>query len=594
MNTKSKLKNFIYLIPLILIGCFVPLIVHFKEIPLNDFYFYHWKGNKVHWDLYSYYKAVFVIKLSLIALAFMFIKLYFEKKEIKRLRIYIPIAIYTIMVLLSTIFSEYSDVALNGFIDRFEGCLVIVSYIVILFTAVNTIDSEKDVKNVTVFLIIGACIACVIGVSELFGKGLLFTEIGKRIMLFGKYDSLGKTITTSRAPHEIYSTLYYKNFTGSYMCIFFLMTFGLFIVSENKKVKILLGCVCALVFSNLLGCLSRAGWTGSIFGVIVLIIMFRKKLRKNKFYILSEVLVFIFVFIGVNHVNGGKLLHQTKRMDIEYERQGSSKKNYEISSQGTLLNIKENNIGLNLFIDLGDSIVFYDNNKNKLNVKLDKKNNSVMIDDDKYKDYSFKIVPVNNEKILIFQKGGLKINFVTDNGEVKYVNNLGIEYDIKKVDKINIGKWEKFASGRGYIWSRSVPLLKDTLLLGHGPDTFLLYFPQNDVNGKLNGLGDPYIIVDKPHNMYLQQGINTGVISLIAFLVTMLMYIIQSIKIYFKSKFEDTYSKVGVCMLFSVVGYLVAGFFNDSIVCVAPVFWLILGIGIVCNSMLEQKQNIVY
>ena len=45
---------------------------------------------------------------------------------------------------------------------------------------------------------------------------------------------------------------------------------------------------------------------------------------------------------------------------------------------------------------------------------------------------------------------------------------------------------ESFASSRGYIWSRTIPLLKETLFIGTGADTFVIAFPQDDYIGKIN------------------------------------------------------------------------------------------------------------
>ena len=63
---------------------------------------------------------------------------------------------------------------------------------------------------------------------------------------------------------------------------------------------------------------------------------------------------------------------------------------------------------------------------------------------------------------------------------------------------------EKLGSMRAYIWSRSIPMLKDNLILGSGPDTFVYRFPQNDLIGLYYAYGTPNTIVDKPHNLYLQ------------------------------------------------------------------------------------------
>ena len=40
----------------------------------------------------------------------------------------------------------------------------------------------------------------------------------------------------------------------------------------------------------------------------------------------------------------------------------------------------------------------------------------------------------------------------------------------------------------------------------------------------------------------------------------------------------------------AIIGYLGAGFFNDSIVSVAPIFWVLFGVGVAVNQ-LNRKQT---
>lgn len=165
-------------------------------------------------------------------------------------------------------------------------------------------------------------------------------------------------------------------------------------------------------------------------------------------------------------------------------------------------------------------------------------------------------------------------------GRLSLAANLHLSYDdVDDIEKVGFERQERFGSGRGYLWSRSIPLIKNTLIIGHGPDTFAMTFPQHDLAGKINGLDTATVIVDKPHNWYLQLAINTGVISLIAVLVMLGWYWIGSIKKWYKDK-GDLDHLIGVAALGSVTGYCITAFFNDSNVSVAPVFWIVLGIGI--------------
>jgi len=46
---------------------------------------------------------------------------------------------------------------------------------------------------------------------------------------------------------------------------------------------------------------------------------------------------------------------------------------------------------------------------------------------------------------------------------------------------------------------------------------------------------------------------------------------------------------VGVGIMVAFVGYAISGLFNDSVVSVAPVFWILLGMGISINLKLKNK-----
>lgn len=103
------------------------------------------------------------------------------------------------------------------------------------------------------------------------------------------------------------------------------------------------------------------------------------------------------------------------------------------------------------------------------------------------------------------------------------------------------------------------------------------------------------MFVDKPHNLYLQIGLDYGVIALIAFLFMIFVYLFDSIKLYaFKEKYVHS-QILGISNALGIIGYLFAGFFNDSLISVAPVFWIVFGTGIAINYInrrtLGEKNN---
>ena len=92
-----------------------------------------------------------------------------------------------------------------------------------------------------------------------------------------------------------------------------------------------------------------------------------------------------------------------------------------------------------------------------------------------------------------------------------------------------IRKYGTAGSGRGYIWTRSLQMVSQTIFLGHGPDTFALFFPNYDPYKVF--YSQPQTLIDKPHNMYLQIWLNLGGLAALAFLAMAGLHAIRSFKI---------------------------------------------------------------
>ena len=129
-------------------------------------------------------------------------------------------------------------------------------------------------------------------------------------------------------------------------------------------------------------------------------------------------------------------------------------------------------------------------------------------------------------------------------GTSSYQNGLSqkiyrIYNPFKKLDRLReipaAGFEDKlhFASRRGYIWSRTFPLLSKHLLLGSGPNTFVYEFPNDDYVGMKN-VGYDGSTVTKPHNMFMQIFVQTGLLSLLAFLALYGFYFAECMKLYWK------------------------------------------------------------
>lgn len=181
--------------------------------------------------------------------------------------------------------------------------------------------------------------------------------------------------------------------------------------------------------------------------------------------------------------------------------------------------------------------------------------------------------------------------FVDRASEFKISKLAGVETAPKTpIDKL-IVNYGGFASGRGYIWLRSLEMMKHTVLIGHGADTFTMYFPKDDPFKGYGGL-EKGVMVDKPHNMYLQLGNNFGIPALIVFVLMMGMHAVTGLKrIGFLAATADKKRIYAFAAMISVIAYLVSNIFNDSIVSVAPVFWVIFGLSLAFSRMLKEGTS---
>lgn len=125
-------------------------------------------------------------------------------------------------------------------------------------------------------------------------------------------------------------------------------------------------------------------------------------------------------------------------------------------------------------------------------------------------------------------------------------------------------------SNRGFIWKRVVELIKRKPFVGYGIENLGEAFDQYYKYDILKVLKSDYLI-DKAHNEYLNIAVTTGIPSLLAYL----SFIISIIKNGFKKVRNNS---VIILLVSSVIGYLLAAFFNISVVSVAYVYWIFLGL----------------
>lgn len=597
IDYENKRLSTIYFLPLLLIAGFVPLIVYAKYIDLTGTtQSLYWTGQQQYLDFFSYWKSRLVVALTLIGLIF-YVILYVQKKlPFKNLKqYYIPLGIYAIFVIISTIFAIDTQTALWGFVDMYQGMFVLLSYVIITFLTINFVNSERDVNlfvNAFLFLMI---VEGIIGVGQYFGFDFFQSGIGKSLIVPGNIQVDG--LSFSFGPKTIYGTLFNTNFVGSFATLMLPMAVAILIGTKSKKQRIAAGIAVILMLFVWIGCNSRAGYLGVAVSALFALLLFRKVIRKYWKVSISLLAMFIILLIGFNTVSDGALYNRLKSFNIAKQISDIKTNNEtafrfeDIELGQDSISIKTNRQTLNMKID-DNKIYFLDENMNELELK--NKDDKILLNDfDKYWEIYNITIPQNYPGISLTTHWGWgTTNFYIAQDGIKILGSGGRITDPVIAQRFEpLDGLEKFMSGRGYIWSRTIPLLKTYFIKGSGADNYPIAFPQDDFIAKLNIYMDANMVIDKPHNMYLQIGTNTGVISLLALLFAWTLYIINSFKLYSKTKFDSLDKIVGASCFVSVIGYLISAIFNDHITSVAPLFWVILGIGISINIRLQRKNT---
>ncbi len=609
IKTFFKKKNIDFFFPIAFVLTIIPLIVRLAmtnadENTLNIF------GEKAKSELFSQDKAfvLMIFCIILVIISIIFFKIIFQKKDKTVNSIIIAGSIFLIFTLLSAIFSSYKQISFYGIYDRAEGFITIACYFILFIYSIYAFKTTNDYKYIItpIFILVG--INSFLGLFQYIGQDLLKSKLGMTIAIPSEYRT-GASLNLLYEKGKLYGTLFHYNYVGSFVAIVLPILFCLTLLEDEDIFhKLNLGFFSLLSVWLLFGSTSRAGIIGIsvsiIFGIIIFWNLVIEKWKPLLIFFASILLI----AIGINFATKGSLFERVPSLlsdavsifkdtsDFDYRDHvpvrdvKHTDKDVQVILQNDILKISYENNDY-VFKNSKDEVISYA----KANVNGNK---LYTTNDENFKNISFKygkfypnsnrddglLLNIDNQPIFMF-------NLKSDNS-IHLINlNSKKDIDIEFPPTIGFKGKEKLGSMRAYIWARSLPMLKENLILGNGPDTFVFRFPQNDLIGLYYAYGSPNTIIDKPHNLYLQIALNDGVIALLAFLAVMIIYIVDSMKLYALKKDFNKSEKLGAATCLGVIGYLFAGVFNDSVVSVAPVFWIVLGVGVSLNYINRQKLN---
>lgn len=594
------------MLPVVVMVGIVPLIVRQFDYE-NGLTKYAWFGNSTDSvDFFLAWKSLILMLLAFVMAVCVVIRLRKEKRKSSPVKIMVPLLGYGILVFLSACISVNPTFSFTGGHEQFESVWVLLSYVLVVYYILLYAGCELELQVVTDALCVGTSIIGILGTLQGIGLDLFATVPFQKLITTKEFlQEAGGQLQVKFTNNHAVVTLYNPNYVGVWgsMLVPFL---GMMLVFEkNKWRRLWHGCNLVLVIITLLSSHSRAGLIASIIAICVALIFAIRKLLKWWFLVIPAINFAVVLVLLVNAYNDDLIFNRLKNIFApdativaeEIATDGSIIQKTGLTemcttSDGVLLTYNGVSVQLSLYED-EVSYGFYALSKEGEQMEI--------VANEDGSEFTFthpalvdvKFMPIYIEQQLglrIFADGEWCFMYDTSKESYQYLTDTGKLSDMIMADSCGFKNYQHAFSHRGFIWSRTIPLLKDHIFLGSGPDTFVLEYPQNDYL-KMRQNGYTNTIITKPHNWYLQVGVQTGVLSLLCLLVFYGWYAVQSIRLYAFKKLSTQTEAFGIAAFIGSIGYMISGISNDSMVVTAPIFWGIIALGITANMMVKQTRN---
>ncbi|MGL5540741.1 MAG: hypothetical protein ACRDBX_03795 [Erysipelotrichaceae bacterium] len=544
-------------------------------VPMSfDFSFVDWfPATYSTYDFYNFHKA-FLIWIS--AVWAIGAKVYQVKVKQHRLRFhysYVLVALFLGLVLLSAIQSDplLHDFVWFGYFSRFEGTLTWLAYGVMYWYILDTVRDVAAVRKIMVFMWMSLLVCCLVGVTQFVGRDLLMQPWFKYVVSPPWVWERLPNFQSHIGGNLIYGTLAQPNYISFYCgALLPLLTYQVLIVEKKKVVPMIL--FWSLVLFTLLGSKSISGLVAYVITLatasLFLFPLWSKRLVRlaMMFGIGVALLLQNRVWIGndLDPFFDSEEVVNTSMNDLDGVRLVPEGLWFEMDAQHVLLVYNETTKEMSFFDETGALLPYTQVGQR---VELG----------EPYEAFRFEYFsPIS----FGFNISGRNVEMIVDDGTYMLYNLQGRANPIVEVEKWGFARSQSFGSGRGYIWSVSLPLLRDCLWLGKGAETYAFYVPQNDVLGKIPGLAyEVFIHVDKPHSMYIQLVHAFGLPALLLWLMLFGLFHYENRLRFGATSPFDSAKGWAYGIGYSLFAFLIGATMNDLSVQLTPLAIVLLACG---------------
>lgn len=510
----------------------------------------------------------------------------------------ICISIYLVFSVLSGIFSENKDVIIWGLHTEYEGIIAVFSYCAVFLAGYNYCSTEKIRSFYKKAFFILITVTSFLALFEYIYSPIIELPFMKYIISPKKYYDIAENIHISNGFRESVLMFYNSNYMGGFCTIIFPVSVYYAVSAETKVKQILFSLVSFLSFASVIMSNSTASFYVAVAEILILAVIFSVKKVLSLKSVLSGSAVIVVTALIINFGSGnefGKNFIKSLTNAGTYQSTESVFNLNEIGISGNSVIIKSNESKYIIRLPVNENEVMTISGADGTTFEKKKSDGEII---------SIKDIASGADINACLSQGILYLDLgykntvdfaVTTSGVKAIVQNAELIDEIPKsvFNKTNLSSVYSVATGRGYIWLNTLPILKNCFLLGKGAGNFPFYFVQNDIAGLLKAQGTSHLVIDKPHNWYLQIAVTSGIPALLAILILFVLFVKYGIKFIFSKnpKRKNNDSIFIICLFTGLCGFMVTGLVNDSIVSVSPFFWFNFGIAFYWLSSIREKSK---
>lgn len=606
--------------------CLIPFVILTKDYQTEFSEFVWFNMTEIaQIDSFEHAKSICVVVMGVSAAIVILISEWLNYKQKKRLfencdvKILVLCAVYFIMVIISAVCSSYPNLAFTGGgYGQWQTMWVLLANVLLFLYAYRFVDSENQVSVVIKCLMVTVGLLALIGVMQTTGHNPLSWDWVQKIIT-SKSDVNG--ITFKEGISNVIITFSNPNYVGPFVALVIPIVAAFVAIRASKENGRAMACriagiaiIIGLIIS-LFGSSSSAGaiavMTGAAAAVILILVNALTKeagerereegsgKRRKTGMIIGAAVAFVLVAgIGVSRTAFFKNTVNKVLQGSEDTRNIASIVNSDKGLEVTLRNGEE--FVLTPTYAEGQNVSFqaYDADQKEIPVEWSAQNSRFVLKDERFQMVTLGVANFNvdNQVYPGFRfydtPNQIEWIFMYKDNDWQYYTPFGKFTKLHEVESFGFKDYQNIANRRGFIWSRTIPLMKTYWFKGIGPNAFIIAFPNDDFVGSKR-VGGNTTLVDKPHNAFLQIYIQTGGISAIAYAGLWILYICGSVRLFWRRKhFTDT-EKIGFGLMIGIFSFAVAGLTNDTVVGSQNMYWILLGTGFAINRVIQKNREAV-